>query len=510
MSPEKQILVPGSHGVCGALRGVAARLESLGIPFWGLLAWFLGVISVREGIEQVLFEKPFGLYLYYHHAFFFLVTLAAGILALALWARTDIVRTARVVAAGYILVVLPPLLDRFVFTRVGRYEYAMPDDFLRKALTFFWNEPGAGKGIFIEIVALLVMAVVYTLLKTKSGWRAAGAGLTLYAVFAVGGTPRLFLPIPPMSAPGVFASRHILYAGIYLGLVMAIAAVGLILFRARLLKASLRDAMSFRSIHFALMAGAGVYFNAGIRRQPFPGLLYGAIAVIVALLVWLVTVLWNNAHDLEIDRRSGRGRPLVRGWATPGEYIRLGRAAALFALFMSGVLGAKCFGIVGLALVSAHIYSAPPLRLRLRLGSNLFIGWGSFLMFYLGYFAWTTIGEWPFERVPVSVSLVVLGALTLGTLTKDAKDYEGDLEAGARTVFTVFGPEKGGRIAAAGLFLSLLTPFVLSSGLADIVVYPAIAVAAGLAFERKRRLIIAFAAYAAAFAYTVARMAGLI
>ena len=53
------------------------------------------------------------------------------------------------------------------------------------------------------------------------------------------------------------------------------------------------------------MAAAGVFFNAGIRGQPFPGLLYGATAVFVALLGWLVTVLWNNAHDLEIDRIAG-------------------------------------------------------------------------------------------------------------------------------------------------------------------------------------------------------------
>ena len=113
------------------------------------------------------------------------MTLAAGILVLGLWTRTDIVRTARIVAAGYILVVLPPLLDRFVFRRAGRYEYAMPDDFVSKALTFFWNAPGAGKGIFVEIVVLLALAVAYAFLKTSSWWRAAGASLSLYAVFAV-------------------------------------------------------------------------------------------------------------------------------------------------------------------------------------------------------------------------------------------------------------------------------------------------------------------------------------
>jgi 4-hydroxybenzoate polyprenyltransferase len=162
------------------------------------------------------------------------------------------------------------------------------------------------------------------------------------------------------------------------------------------------------------------------------------------------------------------------------------------------------------AIVSAHVYSAPPLRLRLRLGSNLIIGWGSFLMFYLGYFAWTTIAEWPAEREPVAVSFIILAALSLGSVTKDAKDYEGDLEAGARTVFTVFGPEKGGRIAAVCLFLSLLTPLALFHGTADVLVLALVAVAAAFGFERSRKLAVPFGAYALAFAYAVMRAVGLI
>jgi 4-hydroxybenzoate polyprenyltransferase len=313
-----------------------------------------------------------------------------------------------------------------------------------------------------------------------------------------------------MSVPGVHASRHILYFSIYLVILAALGAVAFVRYRRELFWAVARDAASFRSAHFALMAAAGAYFNAGIRSRPFPGLLYAMTAVVAAILVWLATVLWNNAHDIEIDRTSAPGRPLVLGWATPGEYLRLGRMLALFALFVSGILGAKAFVIMGLAIVSAHVYSAPPLRLRLRLGSHMFIGWGSVLMFYLGYWAWTAIDKWPLERVPVAVSVVIFAALSLGTMTKDAKDREGDLEAGARTVFTVFGMERGGRIAAAALFLSLLTPVLIFRRLMDMLVFFLIAAAAAIGFARVRKMAVPFAAYAAAFAYAAARAAGLV
>ena len=131
-------------------------------------------------------------------------------------------------------------------------------------------------------------------------------------------------------------------------------------------------------------------------------------------------------------------------------------------------------------------------------------------MFYLGYFAWTTIVEWPLERVPVAVSFIILAALTLGSVTKDAKDYVGDLVAGARTVFTVFGLERGGRIAAACLFLSLLTPLALFAGTADVLVFSLVASAAAFGFLRTRKLAVAFGAYAISFVYAAGRAAGLI
>jgi 4-hydroxybenzoate polyprenyltransferase len=510
MSSEKSHPARELRGFGTFLRGFLERVEGRDIPLWALAAYCLALISIREGIEQIFFEKPFELYLFYHHAFFFLATLAAGILVLSLWVRTDVVRTARVVALGYAVIILPPLIDRLAFHRVGPYAYASPDHFLRKALTFFWNEPGLSKGILIEGVAVLFMSLVYVLLKTKSAPRTIGASLSLYGIFALGGTPRLLLPFLRLRNEEIFQSRHVLYFSAYFMVFLILGLVGLYLRRRKLLRAAVREMLSFRSAHFVIMVSAGVYFNAGIRAHPFPGLLYGLIAVLLVLILWLVALLLNNAYDLDIDRISDRGRPLVLGWATPGEYLRLGGALAVLALFSSGILGAKASGIITLFILSAYVYSVPPFRLRLRLGSNLIIGWGSFLVFYLGYFAWTAIRDIPRERVPALVSLIILGALCLGSFTKDAKDYEGDLKAGIRTVFTVYGPKKGGRIAAVCLFVSILTPLLLFRGAVDILFFLFIAVLTAILFEKSGRLIVPFAGYAVAFIYAVLRTTGVL
>jgi 4-hydroxybenzoate polyprenyltransferase len=485
------------------------RIENLNIPFYRLIAFVLVLISIREGLEQIFFEKPFELYLYYHHAFFFLASLAAGILMLSLWARTDARRTARVVAAGYFMIIVPPLIDRLAFHRTVPYEYARPDEFLRNVLAYFRNAPGTGIGILIEITAILFFSFIYILIKTRSPGRAIGGALTLYLLVAFIGTPRLFLPLPRMNNPEVYNARHILYFSVYLLAFLGLSLVALFLYARSLLRAAVRDMLSFRSAHFLIMVSTGLYFNSRIRLYPFPGGLYAFVALLIMLFLWTITVLLNNAHDLSIDRIANPGRPLALGWATPAGYLGLGYTLAVLALFTSGVLGAKDFLITAAFLLSAYPYSVPPFRLRLRLGSNLIIGWGSFLAFYLGYHAWTTIKEFPLEPKPVLVSIIILSALSLGSFTKDGKDYEGDLASGVRTVFTVYGPEKGGRIASVGLFLSLLTPLLLLHGLADIVFFPVVAVLTAFLFEKKRRLIVPFAGYTIIAIYAFLRTIGL-
>ena len=74
----------------------------------------------------------------------------------------------------------------------------------------------------------------------------------------------------------------------------------------------------------------------------------------------------------------------------------------------------------------------------------------------------------------------------------------------------MLGPERGGRIAAVCLFLSLLTPLALFHGTADVPVFALVAVAAAFGFERFRKLAVPFGAYALAFAYAVMRAVGLI
>jgi hypothetical protein len=74
----------------------------------------------------------------------------------------------------------------------------------------------------------------------------------------------------------------------------------------------------------------------------------------------------------------------------------------------------------------------------------------------------------------------------------------------------VYGPKKGGRIAAVCLFVSILTPLLLFRGAVDILFFLFIAVLTAILFEKNRRLIVPFAGYAVAFIYAVLRTTGVL
>ena len=91
-----------------------------------ILALYLSfLIFLREVFEQSFFEESYSIYQFLHHFFFYFLMLMAGILIISLIAKTDIVKTTIIASSGFILIILPPLIDRLIFLRNFPYEYIL-------------------------------------------------------------------------------------------------------------------------------------------------------------------------------------------------------------------------------------------------------------------------------------------------------------------------------------------------------------------------------------------------
>ena len=90
---------------------------------------------------------------------------------------------------------------------------------------------------------------------------------------------------------------------------------------------------------------------------------------------------------------------------------------------------------------------------------------------------------------------------TMGSVTKDLEDYEGDKKAGIQTVFTVFGLKKGMRITQLFLFITFLSPMVMLHQLIDIVAFPFFATLGVLLFGKLRKYNVMLALFFVVLAY---------
>jgi 4-hydroxybenzoate polyprenyltransferase len=95
-------------------------------------------------------------------------------------------------------------------------------------------------------------------------------------------------------------------------------------------------------------------------------------------------------------------------------------------------------------------------------------------------------------------------------MTKDLKDYQGDLMNGVRTVFTVFGKKRGKKIVSICLGLSLLTPVMLFHGINDIAFLLLAASLTSMFFYLRERLIITYLGYGAVSLYCLIKITGYI
>ncbi len=484
------------------------KIENVKIPTPLLALYIFILISLRDIFEQIFFEEQFSIFQFIHHFFFYILMFQTGVIIISFIAKRDIVKVARIVSSGFFLIVLPPLIDHFIFHRGFPYEYILPNEFIRQFLRFFLFTSKAGSGIAIEMAVLLFLASLYVWIKSRSLLRAVLAGIALYILISISVAPRLFLPIPDTQKYIFYHSRHIIYFWFYFILNVAVGLIYLARVNKHLPVALIRDFISFRTLHFILIVLVGIYFNHLLHFFVFPDFIYILICIALIIMIWMSTILYNNVYDLEIDRVSNPHRPLVRGQVCPVHYLGVASVFALIAIFMSPVLGSIPFVITFISILSSMVYSVPPFRLRRRLLSTVFIGWGSLLVFFIGVFATVRIKEISVDNEIVHVALLIFVAFSIGPLTKDLKDYEGDLKYGVRTLFTVYGIQKATKMVSVSLGLSLALPLSLFHTQQDFIVLGALAVFTSGFFYFRKSVSVSYIGYGLVFSYCGLRALG--
>lgn len=486
---------------------IITKIETTKISAFALSLYLSLLICIRELLEQWFFQAKFNIYQLAHH-FFFFVFLLSGILIISSITQENILKVTLIVSSGLIVIILPPLIDHFIFQRSIPYSYILPNDFLQNFFTYFLFTSSVGLGIMIEVTFILLMSSFYVWIKSRSLIRAFFTGFSLYVLIGIAGSPRLFLPLPDTSDSVMSEARHIIYFFIYFTLSQIIGLLFLYKVDRKLPAAVFRELTSFRTLHFVLIVNAGVYFNKALDFFYFPDILYIVSGNSLIVLLWTCAILVNNVYDLEIDRISNPNRPLPRGDARPSQYLGLSSILSVICLFLSLVLGIIPFLLTLLFLLSALAYSKPPLRLRRKIWGSVFIGWGSILAFFIGYTTRIKFSDLTLPQDVLSLSILIFVAFSIGPLTKDLKDYAGDSRNNVHTIFTMLGISRGIKIVAFLLGISLLMPLVIFHTWQDVVVLGPLAIFFSILFYSKKNVFAAYAGYSIVFLYCAIRILG--
>ncbi len=197
--------------------------------------------------------------------------------------------------------------------------------------------------------------------------------------------------------------------------------------------------------------------------------LAGAGVAIACL--YMYASLINDIYDVPVDLISNPRRPIAASLMTRSEATRAAWFFAVLTFALAFAVGTGTRYLVPLGLLLAWSYSSPPLRLRRFICSSLVVGIGSLLAFLIGYTALDFSPAWTLPLSIKLVAVVILVVFSIGQMVRDLKDYLGDKAAGIKTVFTVYGRERGKKIMTGLLALCFLAPLViLHSGL-DVLVF---------------------------------------
>jgi 4-hydroxybenzoate polyprenyltransferase len=232
----------------------------------------------------------------------------------------------------------------------------------------------------------------------------------------------------------------------------------------------IKDALNIlrpaRMAHFALMSILGVVVfqrNIDISLAIF-------LSPVLSAFLWQITTMINDLFDVEIDILAHPERPLVTGKISRKKYVNIILSLVLLSILLSVFLSLAVLLLSLLFIILAVLYSVPPLRMRNRVWGTVFVGLGSAISYFIGYFSyfWPLGGNFTHFNNPdifgVEVGIFILIALSIAPNINSYEDFEGDKKAGVKNIYTVMGRENGRKTVSFLIFIIfILPPFLLFS-----------------------------------------------
>lgn len=248
---------------------------------------------------------------------------------------------------------------------------------------------------------------------------------------------------------------------LFIGLLLAvIPIITLFVLRRSILLILMKDSRPSRILHYLLLAifGASLQVDSYLNLLQFTVLLRFFLFFLLLYYAGQFAIVTNNIEDLEADRITNPGRPLVQAQISKGAYRQIGWISLVIALALSLFIGWMEFVTVSTLTLVYFVYSSPPFKFkRYVLFAKFLIGLNSFCAALYGF---VLLGG-KLSSFPLSWGVFILVPISLMANFIDLKDTEGDRLARIKTLPVLLGQRKASLLIAAFTFFTYLYAGIL-------------------------------------------------
>ena len=538
-----------------------AFLEKERLPVIGIFIYVILLALGRDMAEYFLLDANFvntvhpWIFSIAHHVSFYVVVFLGLVLLLTAFSGRGFRRSLNLVTNIYWLILIPPFLDHFVFGLNESYAYFSWTEFVNAFLHFQGRTFHPGQGL--EIVAFLFALFAYTIWTQRNNlFYIRERAVTLLRVFFlviftiismfIIATPGAYLPVGNTNGVPTFPYfDQTKYFQFHMFLVMYYLMAGLLLvtviaymamrgsFRRQI--ASMRP---FQTLLFGMIVAGGMVVGwrtvdpdlvMSIIQTPYwVNFTYVILSIASALLAWQVSTIWNDIADSKFDDPSKTWRTIASGTVDRGTMLQGSIVMMLVALIVAFLMSFPEFLILAGVFALSYLYSFKPVRFKDQMMSPALIGMGAALAFFYGYLTPYTVvvtqyqydlpvhyltgdnGVAPLGLTAFMIGAVIFLGLVIGSMVTDVSGYEEDRKAKVRTVYTLFGLDRGAALVSVLIMAASTTPLILFSNAFDVLVFPALGILAALTFYQYRNPRAVMLIALIGFAYATLRYLGML
>jgi len=455
------------------IRRVINDLENSKTPFIYFILNFIFIVALRNLIEPLSTHSTISPMQVIHFSLAYITYAATFILLLYAFTKTEVLKIAKVVLSGFIIIILPPLLDLILSRGKGwPMTYLLPGihgNLGLRFITFNGNFSGIGitPGLRIEGALTLIGIFIYLYVKNSKIIKSLLGTFSAYVVFFFYTTVPFIIKYLLFFNKPTFSYSDYIFSNFYL-LIITLEGIALVyLAKKEYLKLIIADirSMIWRGLHYILMPILGFilakYYYPGFSFFVGNNLFYVISLPLSIFFALLFSLSINNMEDLGIDKISNQDRPLAAGKISFAEYKKLLWVFLFISLFYAALINFRVLLTIIAFIGIYFLYSAPPFRLkRVPIFSKFLIALNSLILVNLGYIlvAGST------SQFPKIVIVIFLVGFTLTINFIDIKDYEGDKKSGIKTLPVILGLQKSKFVIGLIFFLAYLgTGLILKS-----------------------------------------------